>query len=230
MKLVHIPPGKFLMGSPKSQPGRSKNEVQHPVTIVQPFYMQSTEVTQEQWTTVMGTQPWQDQDHSKTGADYPATFVSWNDAVQYCEKLSEQENAEYRLPTEEEWEYACRAGTTTAYSFGDDFGELGKYAWFAENTSNANEAHAHRVGQKQPNPWGLYDMHGNVWEWCQDRYDAYPGDPDTNPFQRRGFVYRVWRGGSWFSRHQHIRSAHRSGNEPGWRHRNFGFRVVQKID
>ncbi len=102
------------------------------------------------------------------GSDYPAVWVSWNDAVEFCRKLSEQEGVEYRLPTEAQWEYTCRAGTTTVYSFGDDRSKLRQYAWSAKDAFDTHEQYAHRVGQKLPNSWGLYDMHGNVFEWCQD--------------------------------------------------------------
>ena len=181
MVLVPIPAGEFVMGSPKTESGRRNVEVQHPVTLTKPFLLGVHEVTQGQWQAVMGTTPWKGKQYVKEGDDYPATYVSWNDAVEFCRKLSEKEGLEYRLPTEAEWEYACRAGTTTAYSFGDDASELGEYAWYRENAWDAGQKYAHTVGQKKPNPWGLYDMHGNVWEWCEDRYGVYHAGAATDP-------------------------------------------------
>ena len=181
MVLVPIPAGEFLMGSPETEPGRRDNEVQHQVTLTKPFLLGVHEVTQGQWQAVMGTTPWKGKEFVKEGDDYPATYVSWHDAVEFCRKLSEKEGLEYRLPTEAEWEYACRAGTTTAYSFGDDASELGEYAWYRENARNVGQKYAHTVGQKKPNPWGLYDMHGNVWEWCSDWYGDYPSGSVTDP-------------------------------------------------
>ena len=139
------------------------------------------EVTQAQWQAVMGTTPWDVAKNVKEGDDYPASYVNWPDAVEFCRKLSEKEGLEYRLPTEAEWEYACRAGTTTAYSFGDDASELGEYAWYKENAWGAGQKHPHTVGQKKPNPWGLYDMHGNVWEWCSDWRGDYSSESVTDP-------------------------------------------------
>ena len=137
MVLVPIPAGEFVMGSPETEPGRQDDEVQHQVTLTKPFLLGVHEVTQGQWQAVMDTTPWKGENYAKEGDDYPATYVSWNDAVEFCRKLSEKEGLEYRLPTEAEWEYACRAGTTTAYSFGDDASELGEYAWYRENAYKA---------------------------------------------------------------------------------------------
>ena len=164
MKLRLIPPGEFMMGSPESEADRYDDETQHQVRITKPFYLSATDVTQSQYQQVMGNNP----SHWK-GANKPVDMVSWNEAVEFCRKLSAQEGAEYRLPTEAEWEYACRAGPTTAYSFGDNVSQLGKYAWYENNSGNTTRA----VGAKLPNAWGLHDMHGNVWEWCQDWHGAY---------------------------------------------------------
>jgi formylglycine-generating enzyme required for sulfatase activity len=176
MKLNLIPPGEFAMGSPKSEPGRWDDETQHLVKITKPFYLSAHEVTQAQYEQVMGKNP---SYFSVSGngkgrvsgdtSQLPVERVSWNDAVEFCRKLSDEEGVEYRLPTEAEWEYACRAGTTTAYSFGNDVAQLGEYAWYADNSENTS----HAVGEKKPNAWGLYDMHGNVWEWCQDWFGPY---------------------------------------------------------
>ncbi|MBT5598420.1 MAG: formylglycine-generating enzyme family protein, partial [Planctomycetaceae bacterium] len=180
MKLNEIPAGNFLMGSPESEAYREDDETQHKVTISKAFYMQTTEVTQGQWKAVMSTEPWKGQEYSKyikEGANYAATHVSWDDAIAYCKKLSEKEGKKYRLPTEAEWEYACRAGTETAFSFGDNEERLSKFAWHDANARNTT----HPVGQLLPNAWGLYDMHGNVWEWCSDWHGEYPIGAVTDP-------------------------------------------------
>ena len=202
MKLTLIPAGTFMMGSPESEEARNNNEHQHEVTISKAFYMQTTEVTQGQWKAVMGTEPWKGQEFSKyvkEGPDYPAVYVSWDDAVAYCKKLSEKEGKTYRLPTEAQWEYACRAGTETAWSFGNDEKALGDYAWYEENAFSAGEQYAHQVGLKKPNAFGLYDMHGNVWEWCHDYYgeDYYQQSPEKDPTGPASGSSRVLRGGSW---------------------------------
>ena len=193
MKMVLIRPGKFMMGSPETEKGRFDHEVQHEVTISKPFYMGVTEVTQAQYEAVMGTNP----SHFK-GATKPVEPVSWNDAAEFCKKLSEKTRQAVRLPTEAEWEYACRAGTQTAFSFGDDPSALGDYAWWDGNSGKT----PHPVGQKKPNAWGLYDMHGNVWEWCADWYEGLQKGPVTDPSGPatdngvRGS--RVLRGGAWY--------------------------------
>ena len=180
------------------------------VFLTKGYWLGKYEVTQSEWKQVMKTEPWKGQDFTKEGADYPATFVSWNDAIDFCRKLTEQERQagrlsndwEYTLPTEAQWERACRARTETRFSFGDDESKLGDYAWFDENAWNAGEQYAHRVGQKKANPWGLCDMHGNVWEWCRDIYtEKLPGgrDPEVKPDEKTKGSYRVIRGGSWSS-------------------------------
>jgi formylglycine-generating enzyme required for sulfatase activity len=167
------------------------------------------------------------------GAENPVENVSWEDAVEFCRKLSElpAEKAAgnvYRLPTEAEWEYACRAGTTTNFSFGDDESDFGDYAWCVENSANethnsANETHP--VGDKLPNAWGLYDMHGNVLEWCQDWYGDYPSGSVTDPSGATSGSNRVSRGGSWGYSAEGCRSALRYGGLPSFRYDYFGFRV-----
>ncbi|MAF66867.1 MAG: hypothetical protein CMJ84_14580 [Planctomycetes bacterium] len=198
MKLVPIPAGEFQMGSPDSDSEADDIEKpQHLVKITKPFYLAAYEVTQSQYEKVMGVRPWQGEDSVQEGPDYPATYVNWGDAVEFCRKLSEQEGVEYRLPTEAEWEHACRAGTTTAYSFGDDASNFGQYAWYNKNTLDIGEKYAHRVGQKLPNPWGLYDMHSNVWEWCQDWYAPYGSEKAViDPMGPAQGKNRVYRGGS----------------------------------
>ena len=231
MELIEIPAGKFTMGSPAGEKNRQPNEEQVDVTLTKQFALGKTEVTQGQWIQVMGTEPWKGEEYVQVDKDCPATFVSFFDAVEFCDKLTDLErkagrlkdSEEYRLPTEAEWEYACRAGTTTAYSFGDDAKELGEYAWFSGNT--ANEQYAHKVGLKKPNPWGLYDMHGNVWEWCLDWYgDKLPGGAD--PVGPEGGSGRVDRGGCWWFYPVIWRSAYRGLNVPSNRGISLGFRVV----
>jgi len=214
MELIEIPAGKFTMGSPAGEEGRQPNEEQVAVTLTKPFWLGKTEVTQGQWKQVMGTEPWEGENYGQSDNDCPATFVSFHDAVKFCGKLTDLErkagglkdSEEYRLPTEAEWEYACRAGTTTAFSFGDDAKQLSEYAWFIGNTSG--NPYLHKVGVKKPNPWGLHDMHGNVWEWCSDWYgDKLPGGAD--PVGTEWGAYRVDRGGSCGRDQDYCRSASR---------------------
>jgi len=217
MKLLLIPAGAFTMGSPASEIGRYDEETQHQVTLTKPFYMGRTEVTQGQWKKVMGTTLWKDNLFVEEGDDYPAVYVSWDDAVEFCKKLSAMEGKVYRLPTEAEWEYACRGGTKTAFSFGNDEAELSKYAWWGGIVGNGNakdEKYAHRVAQKLANPFGLCDMHGNVWEWCSDWYDAYPSTPLTDPRGPSSGSSRVLRGGSWGSEPGYVRCALRGLGTP----------------
>ncbi len=130
------------------------------------YYMGKYTVTQKEWEAVMDTRPWKGKTFAREGADYPATYISWNDCQELVSRLNSKEGRKiYRLPTEEEWEHGCRAGSRTKYCFGDDAGQLGDYAWYAENAFGVGEKYAHKVGQKKPNQWGLYDMHGNIWEW-----------------------------------------------------------------
>jgi len=227
MVLVAIPAGEFMMGSPETEIGRVGNETRHRVTLTKSFHLGRTEVTQGQWKAVMGTTPWNDYVRRKEGDDYPATRVNWEDAVEFCEKLSEKEGVEYRLPTDAEWEYACRAGTTTVYSFGDDESQFGEYAWFDKNAGDADEKYAHIVGQKKPNAWGLYDMHGNVFEWCQDNYGEYPSGDVTDPVGPASGSFRVFRGGCWYNSARGCRSAYRFWSSPSDRSHGLGFRVLR---
>ena len=240
MKLKLIPAGEFMMGSSKSAEAVAKefdtkaeyyeNEhPQHRVRITRPFYLGTTEVTQGQFEAVMGTSPWKDKTYVKAGSDYAASYLSWEDAVEFCERLSAKEGKTYRLPTEAEWEYACRAGSRTAYSFGDDSSDLGPYAWFEDNADEANEKCAHQVGRKRANSWGLYDMHGNVYEWCSDWYegDYYANSPTDDPSGPATGSTRVARGGSWYRSPWRCRSANRIRDTPVIRNGNLGFRVAQ---
>ena len=210
MLLVPIPAGTFTMGEGKTA---------HKVTLTQAFYLGVYEVTQQQYEKVMGSKP-----SNFKGPQNPVEQVSWNDAVEFCRKLSEQEGVEYRLPTEAEWEYACRAGTTTKYSFGDIESELADYAWYDENSGDTT----HPVGSKKPNAWGLYDMHGNVWEWCEDWYESYPSGSLTDPTGASSGSDRVYRGGCWSIQLPiYCRSAFRYRDSPDDRIRNLGFRVLR---
>ena len=242
MKLALIPAGKFIMGSPETERGRCKDEGPHrQVTISKPFYMGIYEVTQAQWCAVMGTEPWDGKILAKSGAGNAASYISWDDASKFCEMLSKKTGKQVTLPTEAQWEHACRAGTKTAYSFGDDQMELGDYAWDCINTFRNHELYPHAAGQKRRNAWGLYDMHGNVNEWCRDWYDeefyanARNIDPEntTEPirFVIRGLSWReptrrVLRGGSWYEGPGYCRAASRHGGSSNFREFCYGFRVV----
>jgi formylglycine-generating enzyme required for sulfatase activity len=219
-----IPSGTFLMGSPNTENSRYNNEDQYSVTLTNSFFIQQTVVTQSQWKKVMMSEPWKIRLSFPEGDDYPAFGVSWFDALEFCEKLSLMENNTYRLPTEAEWEYACRGGTNTAFSFGDDQRSVCRYAWQYTNTRREN--HPHKVAQKRPNNFGLYDMHGNVWEWCSDWYDIYPSTSRTDPRGANYGSYRVCRGGSWSSNPRDIRCAARGLGEPPIRDVASGFRLV----
>ncbi len=226
MKFVWIQPGTFTMGSPSSESGRNSDERQHRVTLTKGFHMQTTEVTQGHWKAVVGTRPWSGNQYVKEGDDYPAAHVSWDDARAFIQQLSQKTGQAYRLPTEAEWEYACRAGSDKAYCFGNDAGDLGRYAWYDNNADAVGEDHAHAVAQKLPNTWGLYDMHGNVWEWCQDWKGDYPSGHVTDPTGPTSGANRVLRGGSWDFVAGYCRSAYRAGLNPGYRLRFYGFRLV----
>ncbi len=238
MEFVLIPAGSFVMGSPPNEVGRYKSEDQHQVTITKPFYMQTTEVTLNQWWAVMGKKFF---GRRKGYADGPVSKVSWFDVAEFIEKLNGKGEGVYRLPTEAEWEYACRAGTVTAYSWGNKIDC--RKAMFANNTKREHEnscvdfikskgfkpdrpAPAKSYG---PNAWGIYDMHGNVWEWCQDWYqNNYPKaevkDPKGPASSDQG---RIRRGGSWFGAGSVCRSANRAYANPASRFETTGFRLVK---
>ena len=229
MKLVLIPKGTFMMGSSESEKGRYENETQHEVTISKDYYLGVHEVTQAQYEKVMGTNPSHFQGAIVGGenADLPVENVSWYEAVEFCKKLSELPEEKkagrvYRLPTEAQWEYACRAGSKTAYSFDDEEGLLPEHGWFNRNSSDR----IHTVGLLEPNAWGLYDIHGNVWEWCSDWYGEYPNGALSDPTVTKKGSYRVLRGGSWFHEAASCRSASRYRNYPSNRNSFIGFRLA----
>ena len=188
-------------------------------------------MTQAQYQRVMGKSPsyfsalgkGKDRVSGDT-SQLPVEQVSWNEAVAFCGKLSEQEGVEYRLPTEAEWEYACRAGTTTAYSFGNDASGLGEYAWHDGNSGNTT----HPVGGLKPNAWGLYDMHGNVYEWCQDWHAPYGNEKVvSDPTGPESGTRRVLRGGAFTFLPKNVRAANRYFTQPGYRPTNAGFRLAR---
>ncbi len=250
MALVRIEADSFLMGTTKDQVDQlmrlfpdSKREwfdneqPQHPVKISRPFYLGIHEVTQGQYQAVMGDNP----SNFKGSDDLPVEKMSWVDAVKFCNKLSEREKRTpfyrivgteatvvggngYRLPTEAEWEYACRARSTTLYPFGDDADKLDAHAWYSSNA----DSKTHPVGQKLPNAWGLHDMLGNVWEWCADGYDEkyYASSPPADPPGAIGASHRVFRGGGWDFYPWCCRPAYRYRDAPVGRGNLLGFRVA----
>jgi formylglycine-generating enzyme len=231
LKLALIPAGKFLMGSPADEPGRDDDEgPQHEVTISKPFYMGVYGVTQAQWRAVMGSAPWDGKGDAVSEAGNTASYISWDDATEFCRMLSNKSSRAVSLPTEAQREYACRAGSAAAYHFGDDPAKLGDYAWYRDNADGVGEKYAHPAGQKKPNAWGLYDMHGNVYEWCRDTYarDFYDNSPSVDPVSTVTADVRVIRGGSWRWLSQHCRAANRVRNKHSYRHYDYGFRVVVK--
>ncbi|MDH7570825.1 MAG: formylglycine-generating enzyme family protein, partial [Armatimonadota bacterium] len=230
MEMVWIPPGSFLMGTPDGEQGREPNEgPRHRVTLSRGFWLGKYEVTQHQWERVMGTRPWEGEVYVGADPNCPAVYLSWDDATALAERVSAADSsAHYRLPTEAEWEYACRAGTDTPYSFGADVSRLGDYAWHGKNTFDVQESYAHPVGRKRANPWGLHDMHGNVWEWVQDWYGPYSAQPQVDPTGPTTGTDRVFRGGSFFYLASFARSGYRGFNQPRHRLFNLGMRLVRE--
>ncbi|MBF0213386.1 MAG: SUMF1/EgtB/PvdO family nonheme iron enzyme [Magnetococcales bacterium] len=226
MTFKRIPAGTFTMGSPENEFGHEQNEGQRDVTISRSFYMQSTEVTQGQWRTIMGENP---SHFSECGESCPVEMVSWNDIQNFISLLNARNEGIYRLPTEAEWEYVARAGTTTAWSFGSSSDSIGDYSWFGYSErlgGNANMT-THPVAQKLPNPWGLYDMHGNVDEWVQDWWELHPAG-GIDPLGPDSGSARVLRGGRWMDNPVDLRSASRSNAPPGTIN-IVGFRIVKTI-
>ena len=218
IKFARIQKGWFMMGLEEFE----FEQPIHKVTIDRPFFFSIFPVTQREWKAIMGGNI----SHFK-GDDLPVENVSWDDVQEFIKNLNEKENThKYRLPSEAEWEYAARAGTTTQYSFGDDDSKLGEYAWYSENSGDKT----HPVGKKGANPWGLYDVHGNIWEWVQDEWhDTYNGAPSDGSAWEDGIrAIRVNRGGSWFSDARNCRSARRYFF-PGYRCHYLGFRLLQEV-
>ena len=233
LAMVKIPAGTFTMGSPSDERGRASKEEQHVVTITEAFYLGKYEVTQTQWESVMGSNPARSSSYG-VGDDNPVHYVSWDDCQTFIENLNGTGQGTFRLPTEAEWEYACRAGTDTRFSFGDALGcddscgfcDLqNQYMVWCGNANDGSEA----VGSKLPNPWGLYGMHGNLFEWCSDWYGSYPSGPQVDP--QGGLSKgsdRVLRDGYWRSHALFCRSAHRGSASPDDRHYGIGLRLVRK--
>jgi formylglycine-generating enzyme required for sulfatase activity len=253
MKLVLIPAGKFMMGNHetpaetvKKVGGFERNMLDeypaHEVTISKLFYMGIYEVTQAQWKAVMGTEPWKAeralgymraQPRPQGFDDYPVAFVDSYDAIEFCRKLSKKTGITVSLPSVAQWEYACRAGTTTTFSFGDDLSKLIDYGWYGGKNAGQKEDYAHRVGQLKPNPWGLYDMHGNVWEFCRDWYDKdyYSRSPSVDPENTMKTDRVSLRSGAFHS----VPSVSRSAKRNNWAYPksaryNYGIRVIVAAD
>ena len=231
MDFVWLTPGVFQMGSPDTEEGRDSDEGPvHEVAISRGFYMGMYEVTQGQWESVMGTTPWSGAAYVREDSSHPAVYISWDDVHAFIGRLNDAVgDSLYRLPTEAEWEYACRAGTSTRWSFGDDESHLTHYAWYRANAWSVGEQYGHRVGLKRANPWGLYDMHGNVWEWVQDSYDGdyYNRSPRVDPPGPRGGSLRVVRGGDFHFFARGVRSAFRNSGSPGNRSDVIGVRLLR---
>ncbi len=228
MRFVLIQAGKFRMGSPAKEKYRSPDETRHRVTIKRSFYLQTTEVTQGQWIEIMGKNP---SVFKKCGKNCPVENVSWDDCQTFIRKLNEREHTDkYRLPTEAEWEYACRAGKNSAFSNGgisvsgcSRDRNLDRVGWYCANSWRQT----HPVARKEPNAWGLYDMHGNVWEWCSDWYGPYPKGPVVDPKGARYGPKRVIRGGSCLNYAEKCRCAYRLSYKTNIRMKNIGFRVAR---
>jgi formylglycine-generating enzyme required for sulfatase activity len=232
MEFVLIHSGSFQMGSPTDEPKRGADERQHLVSITKPFYLQKIEVTQGQWKTIMGYNP---SLFNKCGEDCPVEMVSWNEAREFIRKLNQTEKTgNYRLPTEAEWEFACRAGTTSAFNTGicitTDQANFNGKSSLPNCPPGKYRNKTIRTGAFMPNPWGLYDMHGNVWEWCQDWYGReYPKNQVRDPKRHSYNAISVLRGGSWKNGARFIRSASRRWEIPDFRSAAIGFRVARDL-
>lgn len=221
LEVVALPAGKVTMGSAETEAQRREDEGPRIEVEVDAFWMGKTEVTQRQYERVMGVNP-----SFFKGPDRPVERISWQDAVAFCDKLSSMTGRRFRLPSEAEWEYACRAGSDTAFTFGDDYETLGEYGWYVENS----ERQTHPVAQKKPNAWGLYDTHGNVWEWCADWYDkdAYDQSVPESEKPKSAKLARVCRGGSCEGYAWTLRSAFRHRNFPQHPYSLHGMRVAME--
>jgi formylglycine-generating enzyme required for sulfatase activity len=226
---VYILPNTFIMGSPELEPGRGSDEMQHEVTLTRGYFIQTTPVTQKQWQEVMGSNP---SNFLEGGEDCPVEGVSLNDCLEFIWRVNNKRNYPYRLPTEAEWEYACRAGSKTSFFNGEITEQLSwrfdpcldTIGWYCGNSGNKTRP----IGEKQPNAWGLYDMHGNVCEWCNDQYGEYHLAPQFDP---KGVTLGqgcVARGGSWLSESRECRAASRFCYSPNFRCNFVGFRLVRE--
>ena len=236
MEFVLIPAGTFMMGSPPDEPYRNEDEVQHQVTITMPFYIQTTEVTLKQWKALKGKRFF---GRRKGSPDMPVMRVSWHDCMDFIKKLNALNEGTYRLPTEAEWEYACRAGSSTAYSWGETIDC--KKAMYHNNRLKENLCGDYvksrgfpsdqpaPVKSYQPNIWGIYDMHGNVWEWCHDWFGDYPKRSVTDPRGPDSGSDKVRRGGSWYRFGAYCRSANRTYANPSAKFKTTGFRLVREV-
>lgn len=228
MEFVFIPPGSFYMGSDTSEKDRHGDEgpVRH-VSITKGFYLGKFEVTQAQWMAVMKNNPSIFQ-NTDDWYNYPVDNVSWNDCREYISRLNSLGLGVFRFPTEAEWEYACRAGTISRYYWGDDPDDwqVYEYAWAFSRA----EGKSHPAGEKKPNPWGLYDMSGNMWEWCSDWREPYLPVDTINPTGQASGTSKIYRGGSWFNKPATLRSANRNGHEPDTKGTNSGFRIVLEVE
>lgn len=225
-KFVLVPAGTFLMGA-NSGNKSSADEKVHRVTLTSHFYLSSTEVTQAQWEAVMGSTPWTAVKLARVGEKYPAVGISWYDATAFCARLSLIEGLKYRLPTEAEWEYACRAGSQMNFGFGDNQAMLDQYAWFGGSETGYEYLQA--VALRMPNRWGLFDMHGNAWEWCNDWYGEYEFASAVDPVGPAKGSSRVLRGGYLVNRPSSLRSAFRNFFPPDRASFNVGFRLAVSV-
>ncbi len=242
MEFTLIPAGTFTMGSPPDEPGRERDELAHTATISQPFYLQTTEVTVKQWQEIMGKSFF---GGKKGSADMPVVTVSWQDCIKFIKKLNARKDGVYRLPTETEWEYACKAGTTTAYGIGNTIDC--NAAMYANNTLKYPECvsvvkskglptdQPAPVKNYAPNAWGLYDMNGNVWEWCENWFHPYKPDVAVKlqsqaetPSLETG-TDKVRRGGSWYASGSRCRCANRNYSHFANRYQTTGFRLVREV-
>ena len=226
--MIVVPAGKFTMGSPETEKDRLEDEgPQHEVTIARPLAVSKTDVTFAEWDIcVAAGECLMVSDYGWGRGDRPVILVSWEQAKGYVRWLTKMTGKDYRLLTESEWEYAARAGSQARWSFGDDETHLGDYAWYAENSEGKTQP----VGTKKPNAFGLYDMHGNVWQWVEDCYhDSYQGAPSDGSAWVDQCSNRVVRGGSWSGYPDYLRSAYRYGNGSDYRNVNLGFRVGRTL-
>ena len=218
MEMIYCAPGSFMMGSPEDEEDRDDDETQHKVTLTKGFWLGKYPVTQSQWKSVMGKKI-----TYFGGDDNPVDYVSWDDCKEFIKKINSRFNFTARFPTEAEWEYACRAGNGDAYSGTGDLDEMG---WYDENSENRT----HPVGEKEPNDWGFYDMHGNVCEWCADWYGSYPTKAVTDPEGPASGSGRVQRGGGYYYDASYCTSSYRYNFNPSSYNSSFGFRLACSAD